>query len=334
MEDLSVDTSHLERKDILVKLGQSATSSTGTAKLHIQLKKFLQKDNPILRYLNQLSQENLKGLYLIIFPGLRYRTERVKTSLANDMFKRFPKAPTRVLAYIIQKGKLPIDTELENIYMNLSQDTNVESIEKDVDMIPEVEINLAKKRKGSKVELTNTSAKKPMRNDNVSDNTAAQFELNSNTGRKFVNFNNICYINSVLNGLLALDKYREKLTEGSCQCKLCKFLVSNEKNATQLRDWAAEFYPTFTYQGQQEDAGEFLSVMIDNCRNLSKLAHFDTQEKHICSVCAKVTKGQEEINQDIKSCQINIDSNFQKENINDMLKRTQPFDKFVLNVRL
>ena len=68
--------------------------------------------------------------------------------------------------------------------------------------------------------------------------------------------------------------------------------------------------------------------MIEKCPNLSNLAHFDTQEKHICSVCAKVTKGQEEINLDIRSCQINIDSNFQNENKADMLKRTQPFDKF------
>ena len=131
------------------------------------------------------------------------------------------------------------------------------------------------------------------RNDNISNNSTVHFELNSIPGKKFENTNNICYINSVLNGLLALDMYREKLNEGSCQCKLCKFLLSPEKNATKLRDWASEFNPTFTIPGRQEDVAEFLSVMIEKCKNLSNLAQFNTQEKHICSVCTKVTKGQE-----------------------------------------
>ena len=46
--------------------------------------------------------------------------------------------------------------------------------------------------------------------------SANQAYLPGFTGRKFINGNNICYINSVLNGLLALDTYREKLYDGSC----------------------------------------------------------------------------------------------------------------------
>ena len=138
-------------------------------------------------------------------------------------------------------------------------------------------------------------------------------ELASIPGRKFENVigNNICYINSVLNGLLALDKYRMKLNEGTCECPLCSFLISTDLNAIDLRIWASQFNPTFTVHGRQEDAEEFLRVLIDNCSSLSNLAHFDTKEKHTCTVCQYVSSGADELNRDIKSCQINIDLNFQ-----------------------
>ena len=126
---------------------------------------------------------------------------------------------------------------------------------------------------------------------------------------------------------MALDKYREKLNEGSCQCELCKFLISNDLDAINLRIWASQFNPTFSVHGRQEDAEEFLRILIDNCTSLSNLAHFNTKEKHICTVCKKVSYGFEELNRDVKSCCINIDSEFHFENIAEMVQRTQPVSK-------
>ena len=69
-----------------------------------------------------------------------------------------------------------------------------------------------------------------------------------------------------------------------------------------------------------------MGVLIDTCRNLSNLAHFNTKQKHVCTVCGKMTES-EELNRDIKTCQINIKHDSQNENIADMIKRTRPVDK-------
>ena len=127
-----------------------------------------------------------------------------------------------------------------------------------------------------------------------------------------------------MNGLLALNKYREKLNEGSCECNLCKFLLSTELNAISLRIWASQLNPTFAVHGRHEDAEEFLRVLIEKCANLSNLVHFDTKERHICTVRTRVSES-EEINRDIKRCLIDIDCIH--ENTADMVQRTNPLDK-------
>ena len=171
---------------------------------------------------------------------------------------------------------------------------------------------------------TNPAAKKSKKNNEAGTD---QVEIAAIPGKKFENRfgNNICYINSVLNGLLALDKYREKLNDGSCECPLCSFLVSTDLDAINLRTWASQFNPVFSVHGRQEDAEEFLRVLIDKCVNLSNLAHFDTQEKHTCTVCGKVSHVSTELNRDIKSCQ--IENKVLHENTADMVNRTQPLDK-------
>ena len=126
--------------------------------------------------------------------------------------------------------------------------------------------------------------------------------------------------------MLALDKYREKLNEGSCQCELCKFLTSTETNAINLRIWASQFNPTFEVHGRHEDAEEFLRVLIEKCGNLSNLVHFDTKEKHTCATCGEESPHVGvELNRDIKTCPIDIAC--QNENTADMIKRTFPKHK-------
>ena len=154
-----------------------------------------------------------------------------------------------------------------------------------------------------------------------------QVNLASFIGRQFQNPSNVCYINSVLNSLLTLDLYRERLNDKTCNCNLCEFLRNSHVDATTLRIWASQFNPTFKRSGRHEDAEEFLRVMIDNYANLSNLAQFGTKEKHTCTVCYTVTHIPEELNRDIKQCPFNIDHDFQNENTADMLKRTNPVCK-------
>ena len=56
--------------------------------------------------------------------------------------------------------------------------------------------------------------------------------------------------------------------------------------------------------GRHKDAEEFPTEMIDRCVNLSNLADFNTKEKHTCTVCQKASYGFEELNRDMKSCEI------------------------------
>jgi len=115
----------------------------------------------------------------------------------------------------------------------------------DNEMSPKGERNFTNKRKQKSDSSCMNSAEKKYKSNDTSDMNNEQVILDSFTGRQFKNPNNICYINSVLNGLLALDKYRKKLTEGTCHCELCEFLTYSSVDATRLRIWASRFNLVF-----------------------------------------------------------------------------------------
>ena len=125
------------------------------------------------------------------------------------------------------------------------------------------DISVNKKRKDGSADDSVRAGKKRKKNNEGHSNNADETVLAPFIGRKFKNGINICYINSVLNGLLALDTYRERLMEGLCQCDLCNFLsnVSNDF-AIELRIRASHFNHIFAISGRQEDAAEFLNVLI------------------------------------------------------------------------
>ena len=263
------------------------------------------------------------------------------------MFEKFPRAPLATFLWIMRMRRMPTETEFELILQSIKEGVDffldlsheiagltVSENSKDtskVELISDVEMRFLSKRKKELSDDRGNGKKRSRGNEQDGTNSTHQAELASLTCRKFENLtidekpNNICYINSVLNGLLALDLYREKLNEGSCQCPLCIFLISAELDAINLRIWASQVNPTFSVHGRHEDAEEFLRVLIDNCASLSNLAHFNTKQKHTCIVCGKVS-GSEELNRDVKSCQINIEN--EHENIAEMIERTNPVDKF------
>ena len=113
----------------------------------------------------------------------------------------------------------------------------------------------SKRKQKNDTKFTNFATKKTKR-DSEARISSQQVDLPSFTGKRFENLNgnNICYINAVLNSLLALDKFRKKLNEGSCQCELCKFLTSTNLNAINLRIWTSRFNPVFNVHGRHEDA--------------------------------------------------------------------------------
>ena len=218
MEDPSVDISDfadLGRKEILAKLGQSPSLHDGSDKLHIKFKKFLQKNHPIHGYLSQLSNNDLKLASLTIFGSAgNYDYDRIKRGVANEMFKKFPRAPLATLIWILRNRKIPTEIEFNNIRKRISENPSVRDLSRETDdLIMNVTIDESdndkvsfegemtrkpkRKQKGDSIN-SNSASKMPKRN-NVTGMTNEQVEISSITGKKFENrnSNNISYINSV-----------------------------------------------------------------------------------------------------------------------------------------
>ena len=116
MEDPSVDTITLDRKEILARLNLKSSSSFSTIDLRTKLKHSLQKNHPIHQYLSQLSKEDLNKLFVTIFEksGLG-KYDKMRKSLANNMFMTFPQAPLTTLIWMNSNKKVPTSIEFDSI---------------------------------------------------------------------------------------------------------------------------------------------------------------------------------------------------------------------------
>ena len=235
--------------------------------------------------MGQLTNKELKSASVTKLGKTAISYDRIKQALANEIFEKFPRAPLATLIWILRVEKVPTETDFELIIQSIKEthdpfelmgDLTLSEKGKDtskVEVTPDVEMKSTSKRKRDLGFDSESTQKRSRGNNQEEINSLRHAELASLTCRKFENLtidekpNNICYINSVLNGLLALDLYRGKLNEGSCQCPLCIFLTSTELDAINLRIWASQINPTFSVHGRHEDAGEFFRILIDNCAN-------------------------------------------------------------------
>ena len=116
-----------------------------------------------------------------------------------------------LLEMIAENSKLDdLSKEVDDLTITENIDESMSEVSK------ESEINPTNKRKQKDF---SSNSKKFKGNNGTDRSRSGQVDLSSLPGRKFENQigNNICYINSVLNGLLALDKFREKLNDTSCK---------------------------------------------------------------------------------------------------------------------
>ena len=135
MEDpYSVDISTLGRKELLAKLDLGPSSSLGTEKLRNLLSKNLQKDHLIHSYVDKLSLESLRKLYMVIFEKSGSRQyEKMRRALTNEMFKKFPKAPLGAIIWIVRNGKVPTETEFHLMLKKISEIPSVSELSKEMD---------------------------------------------------------------------------------------------------------------------------------------------------------------------------------------------------------
>ena len=113
MEDASID---FAREEILEKFklfGINACTSINTAALRVKLRNLVKIHHPIHSYISQLTQDEVRNIYFIIFPTKKRQiADRMRTSIANEFFKNFPSSPLVALKFCVENGKVP---EMNNL---------------------------------------------------------------------------------------------------------------------------------------------------------------------------------------------------------------------------
>ena len=89
MEDPSVDTGSLGRKELLAKLGGLKLHGS-TSQLQVRLRKNIVKNHPIKNYLNRLDRKVVEEIYKKISnrPNIKLY-ERIKKFIYDHFFEQF-----------------------------------------------------------------------------------------------------------------------------------------------------------------------------------------------------------------------------------------------------
>ena len=116
MEDPSVDTSSLGRKELIAKLGGTKLHGS-TAQLQVRLRKNIVKNHPIKNYLNGLDRKIVEDIYKKIAsrPNIKFY-ERIKKFIFDQFFERCAKAPMSSLKWFMDTGNFPDVAQVGKFY--------------------------------------------------------------------------------------------------------------------------------------------------------------------------------------------------------------------------
>ena len=116
MEDPSVDTSSLGRKELLAKLGGTKIHGS-TTQLQVRLRKNLVKNHPIKNYLDRLDRKVVQEIYKKIAsrPNIQFY-ERIKKFVYDHFFERCAKAPLSSLKWFMDTGNFPDVAQVGKFY--------------------------------------------------------------------------------------------------------------------------------------------------------------------------------------------------------------------------
>ena len=121
-DDASVDFSSLSREEILKKiklLGINACTNVSTDNLRVKLRNLMKIHHPIHNYISQLTKEEVRNIFLIVFPMKQKQTyDRMRSSLANEFFKKYPHSPLTALMFCVENGKFP---DADNLKQNFKK---------------------------------------------------------------------------------------------------------------------------------------------------------------------------------------------------------------------
>ena len=116
MEDPSVDTSSLGRKELLAKLGGTKLHGS-TNQLQVRLRKNIVKNHPIKNYLNRLDKKVVEEIYQKIAsrPNIKHYY-RIKKFIYDHFFERCAKAPMSSLKWFMDSGNFPDEAQVGKFY--------------------------------------------------------------------------------------------------------------------------------------------------------------------------------------------------------------------------
>ena len=219
---------------------------------------------------------------------------------------------------MVPEGGVPKQKLNQNEVRNPTNE-EVASVSQEIKNTPNSKRMSAPRKQNSSNEKEEASRKPNISNENLPERSC-QVEASVFLGRKFKNPANDCYVNSVVNLVLSSEAVRQGVIDEVCQCTLCEKLrvflndASKSHNARALKMWVANFNPAIfggDNLNRQQDAEEFLSYLITNCRNLNEKTTFETVKLRKCNNenCLHESRGPLEKNRKILSCHMNTAEN-------------------------
>ena len=225
-DDISLDFETLSREEVLEKLHQfgfNASAKCNTSNLRTKLRNLAKIHHPIHEFLNQMSHKEVRKVYTIIFSKNSIQNiERIKVSISNEFFKKFPKSPLTALKICVQTGKF---VEKENLEKDQQKQKVEKSPQEKKRKLAEENLHSTKSRK-RKVHGENTNIQKTSRAAGVEPSDYGYYQeiVTPFIGRRFHNNRNDCYVNSVMNFIMSSEELRKGIIENLCQCTLCNNL--------------------------------------------------------------------------------------------------------------
>ena len=116
MEDPSVDTSSIGRKELLAKIGGIKLPGS-TTQLQVRLRKNIVKNHPIKNYLNELDRKIVEEIYkkIVSRPNINHY-DRIKKFVYDHFFERCGKAPLSSLKWLMDTGNFPDVAQVGKFY--------------------------------------------------------------------------------------------------------------------------------------------------------------------------------------------------------------------------
>ena len=280
----------MDRNQLVKQLSKYEKVDTNKSDLELQKKlyKFLIDNHPIHKKLQMLSDKKIENLHSELELKITSKTRKTyQRDIAHYFFIKFEESPLTNLEITLQKEGTTTITRQKGIKRKRKHTiVSFGLINPDNDIN-----NSGNKKKQQKTEeraLGNKSSKPELpANSNIVSNLIDPYSIFS--GIRLSNTNGyICYLNSIVNGLLSIKYFRELIPFMETHIRdIFTNLFSEKSNHLEvLRQHLHDFSPNFHF-GIHSDPIEAILRIIEmiNLESLYEKSLVELKEKRICTQC-------------------------------------------------